>query len=107
MAAAWHEVAPEIIKKAFLTCGISNAVDGSEDHLVLAHMKEPNQVDVNDEVEATGVAGDEFFDEGDEDDDEEEGVEEPMEEVPDLPNPFADWVNPDEAEIETALDVPE
>jgi hypothetical protein len=27
---AWNELVPELIRKSFLACGISNALDGSE-----------------------------------------------------------------------------
>ncbi|CAI7820428.1 unnamed protein product [Closterium sp. NIES-54] len=36
---AWKAVPTDLIKKAFLTCGISNALDGSEDHMVMAHRR--------------------------------------------------------------------
>ncbi|CAI7841137.1 unnamed protein product, partial [Closterium sp. NIES-53] len=32
--------AEELVKKAFVTCGISTPIDGSEDHLILAHMRD-------------------------------------------------------------------
>lgn len=31
---AWDSISPELIKKSFLKCGISNAMDGSEDAAV-------------------------------------------------------------------------
>ncbi|CAI7804698.1 unnamed protein product [Closterium sp. NIES-53] len=34
---AWKAVLADLIKKAFLMCGISNAIVRSEDHLVMAH----------------------------------------------------------------------
>ena len=34
VSAAWESIDPEIITSAFLKCGISNAVDGSEDDLI-------------------------------------------------------------------------
>ena len=32
VSSAWESISAEIIIKYFLTCGISNTVDGSEDH---------------------------------------------------------------------------
>ncbi|CAI7815468.1 unnamed protein product [Closterium sp. NIES-53] len=40
----------ELVKKAFVTCGISTPIDGSEDHLILAHMQEKGEVEVLDDV---------------------------------------------------------
>ncbi|CAI7916131.1 unnamed protein product [Closterium sp. NIES-53] len=37
-------------RKAFLTCGISNAKDGSQDHLILAHMWDSEEVEVLEDV---------------------------------------------------------
>ena len=34
VSVAWDSIDPEIITSAFLRCGISNAVDGSEDDLI-------------------------------------------------------------------------
>ncbi|CAI7882226.1 unnamed protein product [Closterium sp. NIES-53] len=42
--------AEELVKKAFVTCGISNPIDGSEDHLILAHMRDKGEVEVLDDV---------------------------------------------------------
>ncbi|CAI7877776.1 unnamed protein product [Closterium sp. NIES-53] len=36
---AWKAVPADLIKRAFLTCGISNALDGSEDGLAMAHRR--------------------------------------------------------------------
>ncbi|CAI7867171.1 unnamed protein product [Closterium sp. NIES-53] len=36
---AWKTVPADLIKMSFLTCGISNALDGSDDHLVMAHRR--------------------------------------------------------------------
>ncbi|CAI7877186.1 unnamed protein product [Closterium sp. NIES-53] len=40
----------ELVKKAFVTCGISTPIDGSEDHLILAHMRDMGEVEVLDDV---------------------------------------------------------
>ncbi|CAI7913802.1 unnamed protein product [Closterium sp. NIES-54] len=42
--------AEELVKKAFVTCGISTPIDGSEDHLILAHMRDKGEVEVLDDV---------------------------------------------------------
>ncbi|CAI7934352.1 unnamed protein product [Closterium sp. NIES-54] len=56
---AWKAVPPELIKKAFLTCGISNALDGFEDGLAMAHWQSQltHEVDVDDEIFASGFFG--------------------------------------------------
>ncbi|CAI7854880.1 unnamed protein product [Closterium sp. NIES-53] len=53
---AWRAVPAELIKKAFLACGISNALDGSEDKLAMAHRRSQltHEVDVDDEIQADG-----------------------------------------------------
>ncbi|CAI7768014.1 unnamed protein product [Closterium sp. NIES-53] len=48
LAAEAEEAVPA--KKAFLTCGISNAEDGSQDHLILAHMRDSGEVEVLEDV---------------------------------------------------------
>ncbi|CAI7892460.1 unnamed protein product [Closterium sp. NIES-54] len=47
---AWKAVPADLIKHAFLTCGISNALDGSEDDLAMAHRRSQltAEVDVDD-----------------------------------------------------------
>ncbi|CAI7875920.1 unnamed protein product [Closterium sp. NIES-54] len=47
---AWADVPEEMVRKAFLTCGISNAEDGSLDHLILAHMRDSGEVEVLEDV---------------------------------------------------------
>ncbi|CAI7849341.1 unnamed protein product [Closterium sp. NIES-54] len=56
---AWKAVPAELIKKSFLTCGISNALDGSEDHLVMAHRRSQlsHEVEVDDDIQADGFWG--------------------------------------------------
>ncbi|CAI7934275.1 unnamed protein product [Closterium sp. NIES-54] len=53
IAQSWSDVPEHIIVKAFLTTGISNAVDGSQDHLVLAHMRDAGQVEVGEDVHSS------------------------------------------------------
>ncbi|CAI7890255.1 unnamed protein product [Closterium sp. NIES-53] len=43
-------VPEELVKKAFVTCGISAKIDGTEDHLILAHMRYKCEVEVVDDV---------------------------------------------------------
>ncbi|CAI7803726.1 unnamed protein product [Closterium sp. NIES-54] len=47
---AWADVPEEMVRKAFLTCSISNAEDGSQDHLILAHMRDSGEVEVLEDV---------------------------------------------------------
>ncbi|CAI7851435.1 unnamed protein product [Closterium sp. NIES-53] len=52
-------VPADLIKRAFLTCGISNALDGSEDGLAMAHRRSQltAEVDVDDSIIADGLFG--------------------------------------------------
>ncbi|CAI7768646.1 unnamed protein product, partial [Closterium sp. NIES-54] len=56
---AWKAVPADLIKKAFLTCGISNALDKSEDHMVMAHWRSQlsHEVEVDDDIQADGFWG--------------------------------------------------
>ncbi|CAI7747714.1 unnamed protein product [Closterium sp. NIES-53] len=56
---AWKAVPADLIKKSFLTCGISNALDGSEDHMVMAHRRSQlsHEVEVDDDIQADGLWG--------------------------------------------------
>ncbi|CAI7831875.1 unnamed protein product [Closterium sp. NIES-54] len=56
---AWKAVPADLIKRAFLTCGISNALDGSEDGLAMAHRRSEltAEVDVSDSIIADGFFG--------------------------------------------------
>ncbi|CAI5482025.1 unnamed protein product [Closterium sp. Yama58-4] len=40
----------ELVKKTFITCGISTTVNGSEDHLILAHLRDKAEVEVLEDV---------------------------------------------------------
>ncbi|CAI7818648.1 unnamed protein product [Closterium sp. NIES-54] len=53
IAQSWSAVPEHIIVKAFLTTGISNAVDSSQDHLILAHMRDAGQVEVGEDVHSS------------------------------------------------------
>ncbi|CAI7885126.1 unnamed protein product [Closterium sp. NIES-54] len=52
-------VPANLIKRAFLTCGISNALNGSEDGLVIAHRRSQltAEVDVDDAIIADSYFG--------------------------------------------------
>ncbi|CAI7797996.1 unnamed protein product [Closterium sp. NIES-54] len=56
---AWKAVPADLIKKSFLTCGICNALDRSEDHLVMAHRRSQlsHEVEVDDDIQADGFWG--------------------------------------------------
>ncbi|CAI7829148.1 unnamed protein product [Closterium sp. NIES-53] len=56
---AWKPVPADLIKRAFLTCGISNALDGSEDGLAMTHRRSQliAEVDVDDSIIADGFFG--------------------------------------------------
>ncbi|CAI7897008.1 unnamed protein product [Closterium sp. NIES-54] len=56
---AWKAVLADLIKRAFLTCGISNALDDSEDGLAMAHRRSQliAEVDVDDSIIADGFFG--------------------------------------------------
>ncbi|CAI7810911.1 unnamed protein product [Closterium sp. NIES-53] len=56
---AWRTVPAELIKKALLTCSISNALDDSEDKLSMAHRRSQmtHEVDVDDEIQVDGFSG--------------------------------------------------
>ncbi|CAI7848555.1 unnamed protein product [Closterium sp. NIES-54] len=43
---SWVDVPEEMVRKAFLTCGISNAEDGSHDNLILVHLRDSGEVEV-------------------------------------------------------------
>ncbi|CAI7905921.1 unnamed protein product [Closterium sp. NIES-54] len=47
---SWEAIPEELVKKVFVTCGISTSLDGSEDHLILAHMRDKGEVEVLDDV---------------------------------------------------------
>ncbi|CAI7807863.1 unnamed protein product [Closterium sp. NIES-53] len=56
---AWKAVPADLIKRAFLTCGIGNALDDSEDDLAMAHRRSQltAEVDVDDSIIANGYFG--------------------------------------------------
>ncbi|CAI7800547.1 unnamed protein product [Closterium sp. NIES-54] len=58
-SAASRRLPADLIKHAFLICGISNALDGSEDGLAMAHRRSQliAEVDVDDSIIADGFFG--------------------------------------------------
>ncbi|CAI7878825.1 unnamed protein product [Closterium sp. NIES-54] len=53
---AWKAVPKELIQLSFLTCGISNALDGSLDNLCMQHRRDAvkGEVELDDEIAAYG-----------------------------------------------------
>ncbi|CAI7791300.1 unnamed protein product [Closterium sp. NIES-54] len=53
---AWKAVPKELIQRSFLTCGISNALDGSQDNLCMQHRRDTvkGEVELDDEIAADG-----------------------------------------------------
>ncbi|CAI7814334.1 unnamed protein product, partial [Closterium sp. NIES-54] len=53
---AWKAVPKELIQRSFLTCGISNALDGSHDNLCMQHRRDAvkGEVELDDEIAADG-----------------------------------------------------
>ncbi|CAI7778153.1 unnamed protein product [Closterium sp. NIES-53] len=47
---SWADVLEELVKKSFLTCSISSVEDGSEDHLILTHLRNKAEVEVLEDV---------------------------------------------------------
>ncbi|CAI7746591.1 unnamed protein product [Closterium sp. NIES-53] len=57
---SWADVPEELVKKSFLTCSISTAEYGGEDHLILAHLRDKAEVEDDEaEDEEEGLAGEE------------------------------------------------
>ncbi|CAI7852975.1 unnamed protein product, partial [Closterium sp. NIES-54] len=53
---AWKAVPKELIQRSFLTCDISNALDGSHDNLCMQHRRDAvkGEVELDDEIAANG-----------------------------------------------------
>ncbi|CAI7805331.1 unnamed protein product [Closterium sp. NIES-53] len=53
---AWKAVPKELIQRSFLTCGISNALDGSQDNLCMQHRRDvvKGEVELDNEIAANG-----------------------------------------------------
>ncbi|CAI7783876.1 unnamed protein product [Closterium sp. NIES-53] len=109
IAESWADVPEELVKKSFLTCGISSAEDESEDHLILAHMWDKAEVEVLEDVlekEEDGAHPNPFYEDpshapeppatkDDEAEDEEEGLA-GEEDVVDAAAEEGDGMAPDE-----------
>ncbi|CAI7905781.1 unnamed protein product, partial [Closterium sp. NIES-54] len=56
---AWKAVPTDLIKRVLLTSGISNALDGTEDGLAMAHRRSQltAEVNVDDSIIADGFFG--------------------------------------------------
>ncbi|CAI7848836.1 unnamed protein product [Closterium sp. NIES-53] len=106
---SWADVPEELVKKSFLTCGISSAEDGSEDNLILAHLQDKAEVEVLEDVleeEEDGAHPNPFYEDpshalgppatkDDEAEDEEEGLA-GEEDVVDAAAEEGDGMAPDE-----------
>jgi small-conductance mechanosensitive channel len=58
---AWNKVSEEVVKKSFQLCGISLALDGSEDHLFSRRMEESMAAsEINQEAADLLFQSDEF-----------------------------------------------
>ncbi|CAI7900337.1 unnamed protein product [Closterium sp. NIES-53] len=53
---AWKAVPKELIQRSFITCGISNALDGSQDNLCMQHRRDAvkGEVELDDEIATDG-----------------------------------------------------
>lgn len=60
MKEAWESLPPEIVKRSFLKCGISNAMDGSEDDALYKDTEESNESDDDTKDDADDDDADEY-----------------------------------------------
>ncbi|CAI7806755.1 unnamed protein product [Closterium sp. NIES-54] len=53
---AWKAVPKELIQRSFLTCGINNALDGSQDNLCMQHRRDAvkGEVELDDKIAVDG-----------------------------------------------------
>ncbi|CAI5505755.1 unnamed protein product [Closterium sp. Naga37s-1] len=51
LAESWADVPEELVRKSFLTCGISDAEDGNEDHPILARLRDNTEMEVLEDVQ--------------------------------------------------------
>ncbi|CAI7783092.1 unnamed protein product [Closterium sp. NIES-53] len=110
---SWADVPEELVKKSFLTCGISSAEDRSEDHPILAHLWDKAEAEVLEDVleeEEDGTHPNPFYEDplhateppatkDDEAEDEEEGLA-GEEDVVDAAAEEGDGIAPDEEGVE-------
>ncbi|CAI6004763.1 unnamed protein product [Closterium sp. NIES-65] len=55
---AWDQVPKQIIIDAFRHCGISSKLDGTENHLVMSHLRARSTTDVSADMSLGGTTGD-------------------------------------------------
>ncbi|CAI5964545.1 unnamed protein product [Closterium sp. NIES-65] len=58
IADAWDQVPKQIIIDAFRHCGISSKLDGTENHLVMSHLRARSTTDVSADMSLGGTTGD-------------------------------------------------
>ncbi|CAI5976476.1 unnamed protein product [Closterium sp. NIES-65] len=58
IAEAWDQVPKQIIIDAFRHCGISSKLDGTENHLVMSHLRARSTTDVSADMPLGGTTGD-------------------------------------------------
>ncbi|CAI5959781.1 unnamed protein product [Closterium sp. NIES-65] len=55
---AWDQVPKHVIIDAFRHCGISSKLDGTENHLVMSHLRARSTVNVSEDMSLGGTTGD-------------------------------------------------
>ncbi|CAI5990770.1 unnamed protein product [Closterium sp. NIES-65] len=58
IAEAWDQVPKQIIIDAFRHCGISSKLDGTQNHLVMSHLRARSTTDVSADMSLGGATGD-------------------------------------------------
>ncbi|CAI5993350.1 unnamed protein product [Closterium sp. NIES-65] len=58
IAEAWDQVPRQVIIDAFRHCGISSKLDGTENHLVMSHLRARSTTDVTEDMCLGGTTGD-------------------------------------------------
>ncbi|CAI7848218.1 unnamed protein product [Closterium sp. NIES-54] len=58
IAEAWDQVPKKVIIEAFRHCGISSKLDGTENHLVMSHLRAKSTTDVSEDMCLGGTTGD-------------------------------------------------
>ncbi|CAI5952771.1 unnamed protein product [Closterium sp. NIES-65] len=58
IAEAWDQVPKQIIIDAFRHCGISSKMDGTENHMVMSHLRARSTTDVSADMSLGGTTGD-------------------------------------------------
>ncbi|CAI5473327.1 unnamed protein product [Closterium sp. Yama58-4] len=58
IAEAWEQVPRQIIIDAFRHCGISSKLDGTENHMVMSHLRARSTTDVSEDMSLGGTTGD-------------------------------------------------